>query len=207
MNCPKCGFNNNTDATFCKKCGYNLNENKSKINRFNDQINILAVSLGLIVSIIFLFIGAAGFIGVPNSGIPLAAYVVLVFFVVAFFGALVTGFLGCETSKDGIINGLFLNLIILIGTAFLLAVFAFITSGITAVISSAFAPLASSSSALTASTTATTASDVTTAASSDGILQLLLYILEFIASIVLVLVAGALGGSFGVFIRKGIRNL
>lgn len=205
MNCPKCGFNNNTDATFCKKCGYNLNENKSKINRFNDQINILAVSLGLIVSIIFLFIGAAGFIGVPNSGIPLAAYVVLIFFVVAFFGALVTGFLGCETSKDGIINGLFLSLIILIGTAFLLAVFAFITSGIAAIISSAFAPL--TSSALTASTTATTASDVTTAASSDGILQLLLYILEFIASIVLVLVAGALGGSFGVFIRKGIRNL
>lgn len=183
MNCPKCGFNNNTDAIFCKKCGYNLNENKSKINRFNDEINILAVSLGLIVSVIFLFIGAALFGGIFSSGtVPLNLYIIMVLLAMAFFGGVTTGILGCETSYDGSINGAFLSLIILINMGFLAGILLFVVSGIASSFASAFGPSLASSSALTP----------TTSVSSEGVLDVLSSIAEFIASVVLIFIAGAL---------------
>ena len=61
MDCKKCGYNNKADALFCKKCGTDLTEHKNIISRMNSQINLLAVFIGLIFSIIILFIGALSF--------------------------------------------------------------------------------------------------------------------------------------------------
>lgn len=199
MNCPKCGFSNNTNAVFCKKCGYNLNEKKSVLNRFNDQINLLSVSLGLIVSIIILFIGAILLGGIIIfRTMPMNVYIILVLLAMAFFGAITTGILGRENFYDGSINGAFLSLIILINLGFLIGIILFVMSGITSSFASAFGSQLTSS-ALTSSSTATT--------SSEGVLNSLLSIIKFIASVILIFIAGALGGSFGVFIKKGFKNL
>lgn len=196
MNCPKCGFNNNIDAIFCKKCGYNLNEKKSMLNRFNDQINLLSVSLGLIVSIIILFVGASLFGGIVSSGsVPMNVYIILVLLAMAFFGAITAGILGRENSYDGSVNGAFLSLVILINLGFLAGIILFVMSGIASSFASAFGS-SLTSSAVTSSS-----------ASSEDVLNTLATIAEVIASVVLIFIAGALGGSLGVIIKKGFKNL
>jgi uncharacterized membrane protein YvbJ len=56
LNCNKCVSDNRSDAQFCKKCGEYLTLQQSIINRLDGQINLLSVFIGLIISIIILFL-------------------------------------------------------------------------------------------------------------------------------------------------------
>ena len=97
MDCTKCGYSNKDDALFCKNCGTKLKYNKSFIDKMNGQINLVAVFLGSIISILVLFIGALLFSGVVTSGSTIVSlYIGLVVLAMAFFGSIVTGILGCK---------------------------------------------------------------------------------------------------------------
>ena len=86
MNCIECGTDNKSNATFCKKCGADLKD-KNIINRLNSQINILAVFIGLIISILVLFSCSILFsVFLVSKILPLPIYIILVLMAMTFFG-------------------------------------------------------------------------------------------------------------------------
>lgn len=199
MNCNKCGSDNKVDAQFCKKCGADLTD-KNIINKLNSHINLLAVFLGLIISIIVLFIGAILFSEIVKSNVlPLTTYLILVFLIMAFLGSILTGLLGSKNVCDGYINGGFLSLIILVLTGFIVGILLFAAMGIAAISSSVFGS--------GASTSAISSLNSTTSSSGTGSLDGLIYIVEFIISIILIFVAGIVGGGLGFYIKTGIKQI
>jgi hypothetical protein len=198
--CPYCGFNNKYQAKFCKQCGKKLEKNL--ITRINDEINVLAVFIGLGVSCIVLIIGSLLFGSiVASASLDLSIYVGLVLIVMVFCGGTATGLVGCHDFKDGIMNGLILSLISLVILGFVVGVMLFITLGIAAAISSAFASYSS--------TAASSSSSIgTTSASSDsGSLDFIFTIIKGVIILVMVFISGAVGGSFGVFLKNGFKNM
>ena len=108
MDCTKCGSDNKSDAQFCKKCGADLTQQTSTINRLNGQINLLSVFIGLIFSIIILFIGALLFGGIITSGssyIPI--YIGIILVAMAFFGSIVASILGSRIVMRAILMDFF----------------------------------------------------------------------------------------------------
>ena len=199
MNCSKCGSDNKVDAQFCKKCGADLTD-KNVINKLNKHVNLLAVFLGLIISIIVLFIGAILFSEIVKSNVlPLTAYLLLVFLIMAFLGSILTGLLGSKSVYEGYINGGFLSLVILVLTGFILGILLFAAMGISALLSSAFGS--------GASTSAISSLNSTTSSSGTGSLDGLIYIAEFIISIILIFIAGIVGGGLGFYIKTGIKQI
>lgn len=194
--CPHCNFNNKPQAVFCKQCGKQLEKNF--INRFNDEINLLSVFIGLAISCIVLIVGSALFGSiVASASLDLSIYVGLVLVAMVFLGGTATGIVGCHEFKDGAMNGIFMSLVTLVILGFLVGFVLFIAMGITAAMSSAF-PYASTSSLGTSSSTAT----------SDGFsLEFIYSIIKGIIIIVLVFLAGAVGGSFGVFLKNGLKEV
>lgn len=192
MNCTKCGFDNKADALFCKKCGADLTDNKNIISRMNGQINILAVFIGLIFSIVILFIGALSFGGVITSGFNISIYVGIVLLAMAFFGSIVTGMLGGKNLNEGYANGVFLSLFILVFVGFVLGIVLFVFMGIAASLASALGSFSS-----VASTHTTT--------SSTGFLYNWLNLIEVIGLIIMLFLLGGIGGALGVFIKNSLK--
>jgi uncharacterized membrane protein len=126
LDCTKCGSDNRSDAQFCKKCGADLTRQQSVISRLNGQINLLSVFIGLIFSIIILFIGALLFGRIITSGfnyIPI--YIGIILAAMAFFGSIVASILGSKNSSEGYTNGFFLSLVIIVFGAFILGILLF----------------------------------------------------------------------------------
>jgi hypothetical protein len=68
------------------------------INQINGRINLLAVFIGLIISILVLFVGALSFGGVVITGsYNVIIYILMVILAMVFFGSVVTGILGFNT--------------------------------------------------------------------------------------------------------------
>ena len=199
MNCNKCGSDNKEDAQFCKKCGADLTD-KNIINKLNSHVNLLAVFLGLIISIIVLFIGAILFSEIVKSNIlPLTAYLWLVFLIMAFFGSILSGLLGSRSVYQGFINGGFLSLVILVLTGFIVGILLFAAVGIATILSNVFGS--------GASTNAISSLNSTTSSSGTGSLDGLIYIAEFIISIILIFITGIIGGGIGFYIKTGIKQI
>ena len=192
MDCTKCGFDNKADALFCKKCGADLTDNKNIISRMNGQINLLAVFIGLIFSIIILFIGALSFGGVISSGFNISIYVGIVILAMAFFGSVVTGMLGGKNIDEGYANGVFLSLFILVFVGFVLGIVLFVFMGVAASLASALGSFSSVASTQTTN-------------SSTGFLYNWINLIETIGLIILVFLLGGLGGAFGVFIKNSLK--
>jgi hypothetical protein len=199
LECPECGHENKTNVKFCKKCGKNLKKNY--IERFNSQINLLAVFAGLAISTLILILCSFLYGSVAVSGaIDLTIYIGLVLVTMVFVGGITTGIVVCRDFEDGMINGLFMSLIALTILGFILGIILLITMGIAASIASALKPFASS-------TASQTPSYLNTASNSNSnSLEPLYTFLKGIIIIILVFVAGALGGSFGVFLKNGIKK-
>ncbi len=197
--CPHCNFGNNTQAQFCKKCGKSLKLNL--ISRFNNDLNLFAVFIGLAVSCIVLIIGSFFFGAiVAAASIDISIYVAIVLMFMVFFGGTTTGIVGCSDVKEGAKNGIFMSLIALVILGFVVGVVLFVTMGIAAAISSALQPYSSSMASSSPWTiTGTTSSD------TDS-LEFVFTIIKGIIIIVLVLISGAVGGSFGVFLKNGVKN-
>ena len=197
ITCPYCNYDNNPEAQFCKKCGKKLKENL--ITRFNTDLNLLAVFIGLAVSCIVLILGSFLFGSiVAAASLDLSIYVGLVMVIMVFCGGITTGIVGCDDVKEGARNGIFMSLIALVILGFVVGVMLFITMGVAAAISSAFEPYTSSSAY---------SSSITTSTTSEGdSLDFVFTIIKGIVILVLVFVSGAVGGSFGVFLKKGFNN-
>ena len=200
MDCNKCGSENKADAAYCKTCGADLKDKKNIIVLMNGKINLLAVFIGLIISVLVLFITTVLFSGmVVSKAVPVAIYIVMVIVAMAFFGSILTGALGCKNVNDGSINGGFLSLIILVLAGLMIGILFLAVVGIIATLASELGPAASS---LGSGTTSNALSTLNATSSSTSTFDWLLYLFEFIAAIVLIIVAGAVGGALGVYIKK-----
>ncbi len=189
MDCTKCGSDNRSDAQFCKKCGADLTRQQSVISRLNGQINLLSVFIGLIFSIIILFIGALLFGRIITSGsnyIPI--YIGIILAAMAFFGSIVASILGSKNSSEGYTNGFFLSLVIIVFGAFILGILLFVAVGILASLANA---LGSFSSLAPAQTT-----------DSTGFIYDWLNLFGGIGMIILVFLFGGMGGGLGYYIKN-----
>lgn len=202
MDCTKCGSENKVDATYCKKCGADLKEKKNVIGLMNGRINLLAVFIGLIISVLVLFITTVLFSGmVVSKAVPVAVYILMVIVAMVFFGSILTGALGSKNVNDGSINGCFLSLIILVLTGLMVGILFLAVMGVVATLASAFSPATSSLGSGTTSG-ALSSLNATTSSSNTSAFDWVLYFFEFIAAIVLILVAGAVGGASGVYLKN-----
>ena len=189
MDCTKCGSDNKLDAQFCKKCGTDLTKQQSILGRLNSQINILSVFVGLIISVIILFIGALLFGGIITSGSNyISIYIGIILVAMAFFGSIVAGILGSKNSSEGYTNGFFLSLLILVFGGFILGILLFVVVG---VLSSLASALGSFSSVAPTQTT-----------NSTGFLYDWLNLIEGIGIIILVFLFGGMGGGLGYYIKN-----
>ena len=119
---------------------------ESYVTQINSRINLLAVFLGLIISIIILFIGVASFGGVVSTGMNnTITYILVVIVGMVFFGSAVTGLLGSNKFYDGFLNGGFLSLVLLIFSGLMIGIILFVFVGIEASINNAINSLVSSS--------------------------------------------------------------
>ncbi|CDG65096.1 MAG: hypothetical protein PWQ15_1721 [Methanobacterium sp.] len=196
VECPYCGYKNKSKAKFCKKCGKILEKNL--ISQINDEINLLAVFIGLGVSCIVLIIGSLVFGAiVASASLDISIYIGVVLVFMALFGGITTGIVGGQDFKDGAINGFFMSLVALVILGFIVGLFLFIAMGVTASLSSAFSSY---------STTAPSSMGSSTSSSTDS-LDFYFTIIKGIIIMILIFVFGALGGSFGVFLKKGLKNI
>ena len=165
-----------------------------KISDINDQINIVSVFVGLILSILILFGAAVYFYFVVTSGLyNITLYFGMILILMAFFGSLVAGMLGSNDFLEGSANGAFLSLIIVVLICFIVGVLFFVLMGVAG----------SFNSALTSTFHAT----ATTSNSNSGPNYLTIQnAFEFIVFLILFFVSGVLGGAFGVFLKNGIKN-
>jgi hypothetical protein len=155
----------------------------------NGQINLLSVFIGLIFSIIILFIGALLFSGIITSGssyIPI--YIGIILVAMAFFGSIVASILGSRNSNEGYTNGFFLSLVILVFGGFILGILLFVVVGILASLANA---LGSFSSLAPANTT-----------DSTGFIYGWLNLIEGIGIIILVFLFGGMGGGIGYYMKN-----
>lgn len=195
--CPYCDFNNKPHAKFCKQCGRKLEKNF--IGKVNDEINLFAVFIGLGVATIVLILGSLLFgLIVASASLDLSIYVALVLVVMVFSGGTATGIAGCREFKDGAINGMFMSLVALVILGFIVGLFIFIAMGITAAVSSAFSSYSGS---------ATSSSLGGYSSSSSGSFDYLSTIIKGIVIMVLIFISGAVGGSFGVFLKNGFKDV
>ena len=197
--CPYCNFGNNLQAHYCKKCGKKLNQNF--ISRFNNDLNLFAVFIGLGVSCIVLIISSliVGYIIVAAT-LDVSIFVAVVLMFMVFCGGITTGIVGCDDVKEGARNGIFMSLIAMVILGFVVGGLLFITMGIAATISQSLQPYYSS----LASTSGTT---ITTSSTTSNSSELVFTIIKGILIMVLVFISGAVGGSFGVFLKKGLKDL
>ncbi|BDZ71456.1 zinc ribbon domain-containing protein [Methanobacterium petrolearium] len=195
--CPHCNFLNKATALFCRNCGKKMD--KSLFTRLNDEINLFSVFIGLGVSCIVFIIGSFLFGSiVASASLDVSIYVSQVLIVMVFCGGTATGIVGCEDFKDGAINGLFLSLIGLVILGFVIGVMLFITMGIAAAMSSAFGSYSSTSASSLGTSTVT---------SDSWFLDFFFTIIKGMIILIMVFISGAVGGSFGVFLKNGLKNV
>jgi len=200
MECPNCGYANKVNAKFCKQCGIQLK--KALLERLNSKINLLAVFIGLAVSVLVLILGSILYGSVAASGtMDLTLYVCLALVTMVFFGGIVAGILGGNEFSDGVINGAFLSLVTVVIVGFVIGVAIFIAMGIIVTFASALNSLGS------LGTSTASSLPINTTSSTSGSLEPLFTILKGLVIIILVFVSGALGGSFGVFLKNGVNKL
>lgn len=205
--CGKCGHKNSYNAMFCKKCGSKLKKSKGKIEKFNSKINILAVFLGLLVSLIVLFVSSLVFYPfVASNQIDIVYFVLLTIACMLFIGGIVVGFLVGKKYSNGLINGGFLTLVTLVNFGSIIAVVWLVTTVLTAAISSIFGS-SSDTSGYTDTASSTSSMDYTNTASPAFLSpKVILYLLLLLILIGMVIVAGPLGGMLGVFLRKQFKK-
>ncbi len=205
--CPSCGKSIKKDVKFCKNCGKTLGEiTKNKIQRMNDKINILAITIGFTVSALFLVIGSVVY-GVLLSGqyIDITSYIALVAMTMLFFGGMVIGIIDCNDYSDAKISGGFFTLIYLniIG---LIAGFSFSSTVAIASMMSQILPFSSSDYTTPSTTDYAQTLTNTTSADSSFDANALFYLLKIIILIILIMISGVVGCCFGVFLKKAIKS-
>ncbi len=195
MVCSNCGYNNNPNAVFCNKCGANLVKGEMNfINRINSRINLLTVFIGLAVSIIVLFIASIFYSSLVASGtLDLIIFIALILFSMTFIGGIVTGLLGNDNFSDGLINGGFLSLILLINLGFIIGliwlIFIVVSSYLTSALQTYTGGLISTSNFVNNTST-------------SNPMESFLNIIQFILILMISFFGGILGGGLGAYIQR-----
>ncbi|MDO9044581.1 MAG: zinc-ribbon domain-containing protein [Methanobacteriaceae archaeon] len=202
--CPKCGSAVRPDAVFCKKCGYSMvGGDKSRIEKWNDKINILSIFIGLGVSVVFLFIGALFYSFLLSQGIlDLVSYFGLVIITMIFFGGLTVGILSCNDYSDAPINGGFLTLILFILGGLVTGTGFSTTLGFAGAIASAYSSILPSTNSYSSDIVNSTDSGSSQAMSSDSIF----FVIKIVVIGIIALLSGIAGSYVGVFIKKSLKN-
>jgi len=197
LDCTKCGFDNRADAQFCKKCGSSLKGNENIISRMNSKINILAVFLGMIVSILVLFVGGVLFSGLSQT-LSVFVYLELVLLAMTFLGSIITGLFGSKNVYEGSINGGFLSLAILVLIGLMAGILFLAIMGVAGALSS-----------LGSGTTSGALSSInpTTSSANTNSGDVILNLIEFIFGIILIFISGIIGGAFGFFLKDSIKKI
>ncbi len=193
--CPNCGSQNRNEAEFCKNCGYTLKDNNQNlIHRLNGKINILAVFIGLVISLIVLVLSPL-FVGLVTSGtLNIIEFAYLILLPMVFIGGFIASILGSRTYSEGLANGGLLSIISLVNLGFVISVLMVAAAAIVSAISSAFSSFGGSSYP------STTSNSYLSNTTSNPLPILELILLPF-----LIILFGMAGGWFGVFIKKLIK--
>jgi hypothetical protein len=174
--------------------------NENYVAQINSRINLLAVLLGLIISIIILFIGVASFGGVVSAGTNnIINYILVMIVGMVFFGSAVTGLLGARNFYDGFLNGAFLSLVLLIFSGLVIGIILFVFVGIEASINNAINSLVSSS--VFGSFISTPSINLTNNILGNNSFTVL-NIFELIIGSVFVVIIGGVGGGLGAYIKN-----
>jgi hypothetical protein len=173
---------------------------ESYTTQLNNRINLLSVCLGLIISIIILFIGVATLGGVISSGTNnTLIYILIMVVVMIFFGSAVTGILGSKRFYDGFLNGVFLSLILIIFSSLVIGILLFVVVGIEASINTALNSLISTSilgSFVSAPSVNLTSNYIGT---NSFTFQ---NIIELIIGLVFIVIIGGIGGGLGAYLKN-----
>lgn len=173
---------------------------ESYVTQLNSQINLLAVFLGLIVSIIILFIGLASFGGVVSSGTNnTIIYIMTMIVSMIFFGSSFTGILGPKSFYEGFINGGFLSLILIIFSTLTVGILLFAIVGIETSINHALNSLVST--LILGSFVSTPSINLTGNILGIGNFAPL-NIIEIVIGLVFIVIIGGIGGGLGAYLRN-----
>ena len=191
--------NKNQYSNTSNKSGYSfngdLNNLKNLINNINNKINPMGIAIGLIFSIIVLFVSSIIFSGFLVGLLGITIYGILTILAMTLIGGFVTGVISSNDIEEGGINGGFLTLILLIAVGLLLGLITFVTMGIYATVLHTLASLGNIPGA-------TSALSGSSGNSLNSIGNSILNIFYAIITVVLSLVFGILGGSLGVLIKE-----
>ena len=173
---------------------------ESHVTQLNNRINLLAIFLGLIISIIILFIGVASFGNGVSTGINnIFIYVLAMIVAMVFFGSFVTGILGSKKFYDGFLNGGFLSLILIIFTSLVIGILLFVVVGIEASINNALNSLVSTS-ILGSFVSAPSVNLTSNILGTNGFT--FINIIELIIGIVFIVFIGGIGGGLGAYLKN-----
>ena len=169
------------------------------VNQLNNRINLLSVFLGLIISVIILFIGAASFGGAVSTGTNIMNYILIMVISMVFFGSVATGILGSNNFYDGFINGGFLSLVLIIFTSLIIGILLFVVFGIEASINNALHSLVSTSIL----GTFVTPPSINLTSNIIGTNNFtFLNIVEIIVGFVIIVIVGGIGGGLGAHLKN-----
>jgi hypothetical protein len=186
---------NNTPNTSRYSFSGDLNSLKNLINTINDKINPMGIAIGLVFSIIVLFVSSIIFSSFMVGLLGITIYGILTILGMTLIGGFVTGFIGSNDIEEGGINGGFLTLILLIAVGLLLGLIIFVTIGIYATVLHTLGSLGNIPGA-------TTALKGSSGNSLNSIGNSILNIFYAIITIILSFIFGILGGSLGVIIKE-----
>lgn len=232
--CKKCGFKNKSDALFCKKCGKTFKKHKRFFKRINDEINILALFVGLLAFLFVLIFSSILFFPLLDSNFWL--YAALIILCPLFFGAIVTGIFTGKNYYSGAVNGGFLTLVSVVLIGFILTTLWFVAMGLVYAISNAISSIGTSaesstgSSAISSTSSGSTGSSGSTASQPNSGMNSVSESYSTIANnasqvvttssntiptdiilsivfIILFIAAGPVGGVVGVYLNKSFRKI
>lgn len=168
------------------------------IVKINQRINIAAIYIGLIISLIIPVIGLFLFgPGLLSGELQISKAVYYIFPPMILFGGFITSLICCEKYSDGLINGGFLGLIFVFNLALIIGIIILILLTVI----SAVAPLINSLNAI--------ASIFSQNPSSLGAISFNFesYLIGIILLTILILILGAVGGVLGVLVKNIINAI
>jgi hypothetical protein len=168
------------------------------IVKINQKINIAAIYIGLIISLIVPVIGLILFGPDLLSGeLQISNAIYYIFPTMILFGGFITSLICCEKYSDGLINGGFLGLIFVFNLALIIGIIILILMTVI----SAIAPLINSLNSI--------ASIFSQNPSSLGAISFDFgsYLIGTFSLTIVILILGAVGGVIGVWVKNIIKEI
>lgn len=167
------------------------------IFKINQKINITAIYIGLLISLIVPVIGFFIFgQGLLTGEIQITDVSYYIFLPMILIGGFITSLISCKKYSDGLINGGFLGLIFIFNLALIIGIMVMI---LMTVIGAVVGPLLDTFSSFS-STISQSSSSLSIASSDSGGYVVSIFILT-----IFILIFGAVGGWLGVWVKNKIK--